>query len=129
MTLSFRQGGSAYDITISRGSLQRAGELFNLERKVLVVTGKGVPQQYAAAVLDACPQGFLLTIPEGEKNKTPASVETILSELLRLGFTRSDAVAAVGGGVIGDTAGFAAACYMRGIDWSLPPCSRKPILP
>ena len=117
MTLEFRQGGTAYDITVSRGSLSQAGSLFNLRRKVLVVTGEGVPPQYAQTVLSQCPEAWLLTIPEGESNKTLSSVELILSALLEHGFTRSDAVVAVGGGVIGDTAGFAAACYMRGIDW------------
>ena len=117
MTLEFRQGGTAYDITVSRGCLSLAGRLFNLQRKVLVVTGEGVPPQYAQTVLSQCPEGWLLTIPEGEANKTLSSVELILGALLEHGFTRSDAVVAVGGGVIGDTAGFAAACYMRGIDW------------
>jgi len=117
MTLKLRQGSSAYDITVARGALSRAGELFDLQRKVLVITGEGVPQQYAAAVLSQCPCGFLLTIPEGEENKTTATVELILKALLQHGFTRGDAVVAVGGGVVGDTAGYAAACYMRGIDW------------
>ena len=117
MTLEFRQGGTAYDITVSRGCLSLAGRLFNLQRKVLVVTGEGVPPQYAQTVLSQCPEGWLLTIPEGEANKTLSSVELILGALLEHGFTRSDAVVAVGGGVIGDTTGFAAACYMRGIDW------------
>ncbi len=117
MTLQFRQGQCAYDITIARGALLQAAELFDLKRKILVVTGEGVPQQYADAILAQCPEGWLLTIPEGEANKTPASVEFILNSLLEHGFTRGDAVVAVGGGVTGDTAGFAAACYMRGIDW------------
>ncbi len=117
MTLQFRQGQCVYDITIARGALLRAAELFDLKRKILVVTGEGVPQQYAKALLSQCPEGWFLTIPEGEANKTPASVEFILNSLLEHGFTRGDAVVAVGGGVTGDTAGFAAACYMRGIDW------------
>ena len=117
MTLHFRQGADAYDITIARGALSQAGELFKLDRKVLVVTGEGVPPQYADTLLSQCSEGFLLTVPEGEANKTLASVELILEALLEHGFTRSDAVVAVGGGVVGDTAGFAAACYMRGIDW------------
>lgn len=117
MTLHFRQGFDAYDITIANGSLLKASEVFDLSRKVLVVTGEGVPQQYAAAVLAQCPEGYLLTLPEGEQHKTLDSVEQILATLLEHGFTRSDAIVAVGGGVIGDTAGFAAACYMRGIKW------------
>lgn len=117
MVLHFRQGVCAYDITVARGALSRAAELFDLKRKVLIVTGEGVPKQYAEAVLAQCENGQLLIMPEGEANKSLATVELILSALLDHGFTRGDAVVAVGGGVVGDTAGFAAASYMRGIDW------------
>lgn len=117
MTLHFREGQDAYEISIARRGLSLASGLFNLDRKVLVVTGEGVPQAYARAILGQCSEGFLLSLPDGEDHKTLASVELILEALLDHGFTRSDAIVAVGGGVVGDTAGFAAACYMRGIDW------------
>lgn len=117
MTLHFRQGPDAYDITIARGALPLASGLFNLDRKVLVVTGEGVPKEYSRAILGQCSEGYLLSLPDGEEHKTLASVELILEALLEHGFTRSDAIVAAGGGVVGDTAGFAAACYMRGIDW------------
>ena len=117
MTLRYSNEAISYDITIAPGALAHAGELFALERKVLVVTGEGVPRQYAEAVLAQCGEGHLLVIPEGESNKTLNSVELILGALLEHGFTRGDALVAVGGGVVGDTVGFAAACYMRGIDW------------
>lgn len=109
--------GTLPGITVGRGLLARAGDYFNLSRKVLVVTEPGVPQQYPQAVLAACPEGYILTVPGGEGGKTLHGVQLILDELLRLGFTRSDAVVAVGGGVVGDMAGYAAACYMRGIDY------------
>ena len=117
MTLRYSNEAISYAITIAPGALAQAGELFALRRKVLVVTGKCVPRQYAETILSQCGEGFLLVIPEGESNKTLASVELILSTLLEHGFTRGDALVAVGGGVVGDTVGFAAACYMRGIDW------------
>ena len=117
MTLHFREGPHAYDITIARGALSLASGLFSLKRKVLVVTGDGVPQAYSQAILVQCSEGFLLSLPDGDDHKTLASVELILEALMAHGFTRSDAIVAVGGGVVGDTAGFAAACYMRGIDW------------
>ena len=117
MTLRYSNEAISYSITIAPGALAQAGKLFALERKVLVVTGEGVPRQYAEAVLAQCCEGHLLVIPEGESNKTLNSVELILGALLEHGFTRGDALVAVGGGVVGDTVGFAAACYMRGIDW------------
>lgn len=117
MKLSYRHGSGVCDITVAPGALSHAGELFDLGRKVLVVTDKGVPRQYPQAILDRCPEGWLAVLECGEDHKTTDSVNLILSALLEHGFTRGDAVVAVGGGVVGDTAGFAASCYMRGIDW------------
>ncbi|MBR5905299.1 MAG: iron-containing alcohol dehydrogenase [Bacteroidales bacterium] len=117
MTLQYNNEAVSYKITIAPGALAQAGELLCLQRKVLVVTDKGVPSQYAEAVLAQCPEGYLLVLDGGEENKSLDSVRQILAALLEHGFTRKDAVVAVGGGVVGDTAGFAASCYMRGIDW------------
>ena len=117
MTLRYSNEAISYDITIAPGALAQAGDLFCLQRKVLVVTDKGVPEQYAAAILNQCGEGWLLTLEGGEEHKNIDSVQLILSALTEHGFTRGDALVAVGGGVVGDTVGFAAACYMRGIDW------------
>lgn len=117
MKLSYRHGSGVCDITVAPGALSLAGELFDLGRKVLVVTDNGVPRQYSQTILDRCPEGWLAVLECGEDHKTTDSVNLILSALLEHGITRGDAVVAVGGGVVGDTAGFAASCYMRGIDW------------
>ena len=116
-TLRFQNGADAYDIHIGKGLLSQAGELFNLKRKVLVVTDEGVPSAYPQAVLDCCQDGCSVVLAPGERHKNLSSVERILQELADHGFSRGDAIVAVGGGVVGDTAGFAAACYMRGIEW------------
>lgn len=105
------------NITLERGSIGRAGQLADLDRNVLVVTDDGVPQKYADAVISQCRRGFRFTVPQGERSKSLENYAGILRELLGKGFTRSDAVVAVGGGVTGDLAGFAAATYMRGIDF------------
>ena len=104
-------------IQIGKGILADARRFFNLERKVLIVTDEGVPPQYAATILEACPDASVLTVPGGESGKTLAGAELILQALLERGFTRGDAIVAVGGGVVGDMAGFAASCYMRGIQY------------
>ena len=117
MTLRYRSAGLSYDITIGTGILGDAGKLFALDRKVLVITDEGVPTQYADAVLRQCPDASLLVIPQGEGAKSFATLQTILSALQERGFTRRDAIVAVGGGVVGDVSGFAAACYQRGIDY------------
>jgi len=58
-----------------------------------------------------------LQLPDGESCKTMASVQTVIDELVRIGARRDATVIALGGGVVGDIAGFAAACYMRGISF------------
>lgn len=121
MKLDVKLGRDSYPILIARGMLVEAGQHLALARRVLVVTDDGVPTQYARRVLDACEAahgvGVLVTLPQGEASKTLANFEMLCRVMLENGFTRKDCVAAVGGGVVGDLAGFAAACYMRGIDF------------
>ncbi len=115
--LRMELGKNSYDITIGRGSLLRAGEYLNLARKVLIVTDEGVPGQYAQTLAALCKEPHIVTVGEGEGSKSFPVLEMLLRHMLEAGFSRGDAVAAVGGGVVGDLAGFAAAAYMRGIDF------------
>ncbi len=117
MILSVRHAAGQYDIHLERGILGECGKILRLDRRVLVVTDSGVPEEYARAVMDACRFPTLITLPEGEGSKSLSSLEGLLSAMLGAGFTRTDAVVAVGGGVIGDLAGLAASLYMRGIDF------------
>lgn len=110
-------GANSYDIVIERGALQKAGEYLDLDRKVLVLTDDGVPKEYAQTIAAQAKDGFVFTIPQGEDSKSIPQFSLILSEMLKRGFSRKDAVVAVGGGVVGDLAGFAASAYMRGIDF------------
>ncbi|MBR3988630.1 MAG: 3-dehydroquinate synthase [Clostridia bacterium] len=106
-----------YNIYIERGNLNKAGELLNLNRKVLVVTDEGVPQEYAEKVASQCKEGIIITVPQGENSKSIEVYEKLLLKMLECGFTRKDCVAAVGGGVCGDLAGFVASSFMRGVDF------------
>ena len=115
MHLNLPSGG--YDIYLERGALMRAGELFSLTRRVLVVTDDGVPADYATCIAAQSREAHVVTVPQGEGSKSFSTLEHLCRILLQKGFTRSDCVVAVGGGVVGDLAGFAAASYMRGIDF------------
>ena len=117
MILPVDLGKNSYNITLESGALHRAGEIFDLHRKVLIVTDSGVPKEYSAALAESCKESYILTIPQGEGSKNLDTFQTVCKALLEYGFTRKDCVVAVGGGVTGDLAGFAAACYMRGIDF------------
>ena len=117
MIIRMELGEASYDIVLERGCLKRAGELLNLDRKVLILTDEGVPAQYAQTVAERCREPHIYTVQQGEGSKSFAVLEAILTKMMELGFTRGDCVCSVGGGVVGDLGGFAAACYMRGIDF------------
>ena len=106
-----------YEVHIAKGALARVGQLFDLERRVLVVTDAGVPAQYATIVAGQCQSPVQVCLPRGEAGKSPACWQQLLQTMLEHNFDRHDCVVAVGGGVVGDVSGFAAACYMRGIDF------------
>ena len=110
-------GANSYDIVLERGALNRIGELLDLDRKVLVVTDEGVPAEYAETVKNQAKDAVIVTVLQGEGSKSIKTYSELLSVMLEGGFTRKDAVVAVGGGVVGDLSGFVAASYMRGIDF------------
>lgn len=117
MIIPVNASEQSYDIVIERGALNRAGELLNLKRKVLVVTDDGVPKEYALSVAAKCQEPTVVTVAHGEESKCFKEFGRLLSVMLNNSFTRGDCVVAVGGGVVGDLSGFAASCYMRGIDF------------
>ena len=117
MTLSMNLGANSYDIILEHGALQRASEYLNLNRKVLVVTDDGVPSAYADAVAAQCKSAVKIVVKQGEESKGFPTFERLCRAMLENGFTRTDAVVAVGGGVVGDLSGFTASAYMRGIDF------------
>ena len=110
-----------YDILIGAGLLARAGEELNLKRRVLIVTDDGVPARYAKTLASQCALPIVASVAKGEESKSFERLTELLTAMKDAGFTRGDAVAAVGGGMVGDLAGFTAACYMRGVDfYNLP---------
>ena len=121
MVISVSLGAKSYPITVESGALAQASRELSLDRRVLVVTDSGVPQEYAQAIASRCRQSRICTLPAGEGSKSMDSYHLLLREMLRLHMDRGDCVAAVGGGMVGDLAGFAAACFMRGVDfYNLP---------
>ena len=117
MVIPVNLGEKSYDIYLEKNGINKAGEFFDLDRRVLVVTDDGVPADYAKGICDACKDAVLITIKQGEESKCLDTFSMLSQNMLENGFTRKDCVVAVGGGVVGDLAGFTAACYMRGIDF------------
>ncbi len=119
--LQVHLGARSYPIHIGPNLLGRNGLLASLVpgKDVLLVSNETVAPLY----LDAALQGFAgkrtatLVLPDGEAHKTMATFTAVLEALAAGSFHRDCCVAALGGGVIGDLAGFAAACYQRGVDF------------
>lgn len=117
MLIPVKTSCGTYDIILERGALNKAGEYLDLDRKVLIVTDSGVPKEYSNTVASDCKNPFIVTVEQGESSKNIDNFELLLSKLVEYGFTRSDCIVAVGGGVVGDLSGFVASAYMRGIDF------------
>lgn len=117
MIIPVKTSAGGYDIVLERGALNKVNEYLNLDRRVLIVTDDGVPEQYAKTVASMCRQPFIVTLPQGESTKCMDSFSRLLKEMVKNGFTRTDCAVAVGGGVMGDLTGFVASAYMRGIDF------------
>jgi 3-dehydroquinate synthase len=112
-------GSRSYPISIGEDLLAHS-DLFATAitgKKVMIVTNDIVAPLYLEACKNSL-QAFSIDeviLPDGEKYKTLATFETILSALLENKHARDTTIIALGGGVIGDMAGFAAACYQRGV--------------
>lgn len=113
-----------YPVHIGSGLLAKAGELIagvTKSRTCAVITDTTVERLYAAPVCrslqDAGFRVYLYAFPAGEQSKNLAAYGGILEFLAESRLTRSDFAVALGGGVVGDMAGFAAATYQRGIDY------------
>lgn len=117
MVLRIELGARGYDIILERGCLRRAEDYLNLNRRVLIVTDEGVPEQWPDRIEARCANPLTVRVPSGEASKSLAGLERLYRYMLEAGFTRSDCIVAVGGGVVGDLAGFAASTWMRGIDF------------
>lgn len=117
MIIPVKTTNGGYNIYLERGALNCAEKHFNLYRKVLIVTDSGVPREYSEKVEKQCREALTVVFKQGEASKNFDTYKSILDALVKGEFTRTDCVVAVGGGVVGDMAGFAAACFMRGIDF------------
>ena len=120
-TLTVELGNRSYPIVIGRDLLGGGFDLAQYVRgnDCLVVSNETVAPLYLDKLLPNLGGLNVSTInlPDGEAHKTLATMATILDRLVAKGAGRDTAIIALGGGVVGDIAGFAAACYMRGVDF------------
>jgi len=114
--------GVRYDITIRRGLLGEAGDMFQAlsrSKKAAIVTDSHVGPRYAGALVESLRksgvEAIVATIPAGEDNKTLANISPVYDALLGAKIERTTPVLALGGGLVGDMAGFVAATVLRGL--------------
>ena len=121
-TLKVNLPGREYDIHIGCGLLAQAGELvrgLTACKKLAIVTDSNVGPLYADKLCKSLNEsGFetkVITVEAGEQSKALSVLERLYGEMLDFGITRADMIVALGGGVVGDLTGFAAASLLRGI--------------
>jgi 3-dehydroquinate synthase len=123
-TLSLELPTTRYDIVIESGALATLGARMlelKLGRKVLVVSNPQIFKHYGETVLTSLRNaGFdaeALLLPGGERYKNLAHVQKVFDRAYELGLERSSTLVALGGGVVGDLTGYAAASWLRGINF------------
>jgi 3-dehydroquinate synthase len=103
-------------VFVGRGLIDRAGELVHAKGRVFVITSHALRARFGERVAASFAAADLITIEEGEARKTLDTANDIITQLLERGAKRDSMAVVVGGGMIGDTAGFAASIFLRGID-------------
>ena len=117
-----------YRVTIAAGALGRAADVVHevaSAHRYAIITDANVGPLYAAPLRATLGESRteVLTIPAGEAHKTRDSWASLTDELLTRGFGRDSTIVALGGGVVGDLAGFVAATFMRGVPFVQIPTS------
>lgn len=118
-------GSFCYNILITNefdGLAEQISNLgYNSDKKLCIVTDSNVALLYAEAVKEELGKKFsnvfVYTVPAGEEHKNVETINGIYEFLIQNRFDRQDALVALGGGVVGDMTGYAAATYLRGIDF------------
>lgn len=120
--------GTGYDVIVQEGGIDQLGDLLesrNITGAILVVSDQNVAPLYGKRVLETLnTAGYTasqLVIPAGEAHKSLETIASLWRGGLAAGLDRRSTIIALGGGVVGDLAGFAAATYMRGCNWVAMP--------
>jgi len=123
-----RKMGAPYDVVAQEGGIDHLGEMFktrNLNGPVLVISDTNIAPYYAGRVLDSLGAAEYaaskLIVPAGESHKNLETVASIWRAALEADLDRKSTIVALGGGVVGDMTGFAAATFMRGCQWVAVP--------
>ena len=106
-----------YPIIIEKGCLKDVKKYINDNRKIMIISDDMVPQAYWESLKSQFKNCDIKIVKHGENAKSFEIYEDCLRTLLKLNYSRRDLIIALGGGVVGDLAGFVAATYKRGMDF------------
>lgn len=117
-------GDRSYDIHVGEGAIAHSGEILTgilRAPRVIIVTDENVAKDWLAPLKDSLSKAKIksrvIILPPGEQTKSMSQLGALLDDLLESGIDRNTTLIALGGGVIGDLTGFAAAVVLRGVDF------------
>ena len=122
MTVILVKAERTYPVTLTNSWTLELQRSFADRTRVAVIVSEGYSPDLSE-LRDSDSELHVFTVPDGEDGKTIATLTKLWNWLGAAGFTRSDLIVGIGGGAITDLAGFAAASWLRGIDWVAVPTS------
>lgn len=117
MEIMVRTKTKTYPVILERGILRKASEYISSKGRVFLVSDDGVPETWRALLQRQYPEAHMHVFPQGEQSKNMDTLKNLLEDMAEHQVARNDTVVALGGGVVGDMAGFAASVYKRGISY------------
>lgn len=117
MEITVKTKDKIYTVYLQRGILSSASQLIGRHGHVFLVSDDGVPEKWRTMLQAQYPEAAMYVFANGEASKNFTTLQQILKAMQEAHLSRKDTVIALGGGVVGDMAGFASAIYMRGISY------------
>ena len=112
-----------YKIFIEDGLLGRLHDFIDIDKETIIITDSGIPEKYITKVESYFDNPLTLLLPQGEETKSIDVYKHLLEEIASRDYSRAAQIIALGGGVVGDLAGFVAATYLRGVSFIQIPTS------
>lgn len=106
-----------YDVLIEEGILSSIDKYIDKDKELVIITDSNIPRIYLDTISSKLNNPLAIFVPQGETSKSIEIAYQLINDMIAHKVTRAATVIALGGGVIGDLAGFVASIYMRGIDF------------
>lgn len=117
MKLTVELGADSYPIIIEKDCTLQLNQWIDTTKRTILVHDSGIPEKWVDRIASQLQNGSVFCFKQGEESKNLHTLETLLQAMVDAGLNRKSQVIALGGGVTGDMAGFAASVFMRGIDF------------